>query len=171
MTGRRRRVPGRDRGHGHSGTELPPLAVGTRPARRPERAQVTLPGGVFTLGDHFREVYHADAEGPVREVRVAPFRIDTTAVTNADFAAFADATGYVTDAERFGNSFVFHLVLAPGAALLQPAATFGEPGRAELTPPAEEPARLFPVPTGTSASGSASPAPSPSLSAAVRTSA
>ncbi|WP_245679434.1 formylglycine-generating enzyme family protein [Actinomadura hibisca] len=48
-----------------------------------------------------------DGEGPVREVTVAPFRIDPHAVSNAKFAAFVKATGYVTEAERFGWSFVF----------------------------------------------------------------
>jgi formylglycine-generating enzyme required for sulfatase activity len=32
-------------------------------------------------------------------------------VTNAEFAAFVAATGHVTDAERFGWSFVFYLLL------------------------------------------------------------
>jgi hypothetical protein len=36
------------------------------------------------------------------------------AVTNARFATFVKATGYVTDAERYGWSFVFHL-LVPAA--------------------------------------------------------
>jgi formylglycine-generating enzyme required for sulfatase activity len=34
-------------------------------------------------------------------------------VTNTRFAAFAKATGYLTDAERFGWSFVFHLFVRP----------------------------------------------------------
>jgi formylglycine-generating enzyme len=50
--------------------------------------------------------YPADAEEP-RPKMVAPFAIATTSVTNALFAAFVDATGYVTEAERFGWSFVF----------------------------------------------------------------
>jgi hypothetical protein len=33
-------------------------------------------------------------------------------LTNAAFATFAEATGYVTDAEAFGYSAVFHLALA-----------------------------------------------------------
>lgn len=53
----------------------------------------------------------ADGEGPVREVEVNPFSIGRTTVTNAQFARFVDATGYQTEAERFGNSFVFHLHL------------------------------------------------------------
>src|SRR3546814_12847320 len=39
-------------------------------------------------------------EGPVRQVTVRPFLISSTEVTNADFAAFVAATGYVTTAER-----------------------------------------------------------------------
>jgi formylglycine-generating enzyme required for sulfatase activity len=49
-----------------------------------------------------------DGEGPVRSKRVAPFRITQTTVTNAAFARFVAQTGYVTEAERFGWSFVFH---------------------------------------------------------------
>ncbi|MFD3663843.1 formylglycine-generating enzyme family protein [Streptomyces sp. NPDC058659] len=77
---------------------------------------VELPGGTFRMGDAFGEGYPADHEGPVREVTVEPFAIDATAVTNARYAEFVEATGYRTDAERFGSSFVFHLLLHPAAA-------------------------------------------------------
>jgi formylglycine-generating enzyme required for sulfatase activity len=50
-----------------------------------------------------------DGEGPIREVSVRPFLIDPVCVTNAKFAAFVKDTGYRTEAERFGWSFVFHL--------------------------------------------------------------
>ena len=43
----------------------------------------------------------------MREVEVDAFWIDSCAVSNQRFAAFADATQYVTDAERYGWSFVF----------------------------------------------------------------
>ena len=46
-------------------------------------------------------------EGPVRRVGVKPFLMGATAVTNAEFAAFVDATGHVSEAERWGWSFVF----------------------------------------------------------------
>jgi formylglycine-generating enzyme required for sulfatase activity len=42
---------------------------------------------------------------------VKPFAVDPHAVTNAWFAAFVEATGYVTEAERFGWSFVFYGLL------------------------------------------------------------
>ena len=45
--------------------------------------------------------------GPVRSVTLRPFRIDRVAVSNAPFAAFVDATRHVTEAERYGWSFVF----------------------------------------------------------------
>ena len=43
---------------------------------------------------------HYPEEAPTHRVRVDAFSIDATAVTNAEFAAFVDATGYVTVAER-----------------------------------------------------------------------
>ena len=68
---------------------------------------VLIPGGSFRMGNPRRDGYPADGEHHVHEVELDPFWIDATAVTNARFAAFAEATGYVTDAERFGWSFVF----------------------------------------------------------------
>lgn len=48
-----------------------------------------------------------DGEGPLRKVRHKAFAIGACAVTNAAFADFVAATGYVTEAEKFGWSFVF----------------------------------------------------------------
>jgi len=49
-----------------------------------------------------------DGDRPTRWVEVSSFGIDPFAVTNSRFGAFAGDTGYVTDAERYGWSFVFH---------------------------------------------------------------
>ncbi|MET0628077.1 MAG: formylglycine-generating enzyme family protein [Acidimicrobiia bacterium] len=68
---------------------------------------VALAGGVFAMGDESVWAYAGDGEGPVHDVTLAPFRIGRCAVTNREFAAFVDATGHRTDAERFGWSFVF----------------------------------------------------------------
>ncbi len=51
--------------------------------------------------------YPADGEGPIHAVALGPFNIDAHAVDNLHFAEFADETRHVTDAERFGWSFVF----------------------------------------------------------------
>ncbi len=69
---------------------------------------VFLEGGSFLMGSDSPEIWVADGEGPVREVEVGPFWIDECAVTNAQFAEFVDATGYRTEAEVFGWSYVFH---------------------------------------------------------------
>jgi formylglycine-generating enzyme required for sulfatase activity len=55
-----------------------------------------------------------DGEGPVRQSTVGPFEISPYAVSNADFARFVDASGYITDAEQSGWSFVFQLLLPHG---------------------------------------------------------
>jgi sulfatase modifying factor 1 len=70
-------------------------------------SMVSLPGGTFLMGAEGPECVAGDGEGPVREVEVDAFAIDPCAVTNHRFAAFVEATGYVTDAERYGWSFVF----------------------------------------------------------------
>ena len=68
---------------------------------------VVLPGGTFLMGSDDPDARPEDGEGPVREVTVDGFRIDRTTVTNAQFQAFVDATGYRTQAETFGWSYVF----------------------------------------------------------------
>ncbi len=68
---------------------------------------VLLPGGPFLMGTASREGYPDDGEGPVRKVRLDGFWIDRLAVSNARFGEFVAATGFTTEAERFGWSFVF----------------------------------------------------------------
>lgn len=59
------------------------------------------------MGTDDRRGYVMDGEGPSHLVEIDEFEIGRYAVTNAEFAVFADATGYTTSAEQFGNSFVF----------------------------------------------------------------
>lgn len=75
---------------------------------------VRLGGGVFLMGGQGEGVWFADGEGPVRETELSAFWIDETTVTNADFAAFVGATSHVTEAERFGWSFVHLSQLTDG---------------------------------------------------------
>jgi formylglycine-generating enzyme required for sulfatase activity len=60
---------------------------------------VHLPGGTYRMGSDS----HYPEEAPAHSVRVGAFWIDTHAVTNTDFKAFVDATGYVTMAEKPAN--------------------------------------------------------------------
>lgn len=52
-----------------------------------------------------------DGEGPVRKVWVDEFKMAIAAISNKQFHHFAESASYVTDAERVGSSFVFHLLL------------------------------------------------------------
>lgn len=76
---------------------------------------VTIPAGAFIMGSDSSEVFPADGEGPAREVHLDAFRIDAHAVSNRQFGAFVEATGFVTEAEQFGWSFVFADLVHPEA--------------------------------------------------------
>ncbi len=54
-----------------------------------------IPAGEFEMGDHFNEVKGTDRnELPVHTVFLDDFYLDTTAVTNAGYKKFMDATGH-----------------------------------------------------------------------------
>ena len=74
---------------------------------------IHLDGGRFLMGTDSAEGFPNDGEGPVREVTVDSFYIDRYAVTNRQFAEFAAKTGYRTESERYGWSFVFHKHIPP----------------------------------------------------------
>ena len=82
----------------------PPVSTASEPKHDD---MVAIPAGTFLMGTDYAEGFPADGEGPVRAVTLDAFRIDRTPVTNARFAAFVAATGYRTEAEVFGWSFVF----------------------------------------------------------------
>ena len=95
----------------------PPLPeVGPQVARIKTGAtadMVLLDGGPFTMGDESDVGFAEDGEGPKRQVRLDPFYVDRYPVTNRQYQAFVKATHYRTEAESFGWSFVFHLLLPP----------------------------------------------------------
>ncbi|MGO4373074.1 formylglycine-generating enzyme family protein [Paenibacillus sp. MCAF20] len=76
----------------------------------PNDSFISLEGGEFFMGTDAADGFPADGEGPIRKVRIDPFRISPYAVTNKQFSAFIRETGYVTEAEKFGWSYVFHLL-------------------------------------------------------------
>lgn len=67
--------------------------------RQPDHeGMVWIPGGEFIMGSDSRLANRN--EKPAHTVRVSGFWMDKTDVTNAEFAAFVKATGYVTTAEK-----------------------------------------------------------------------
>ncbi|WP_419866505.1 formylglycine-generating enzyme family protein [Ornithinimicrobium cavernae] len=79
-----------------------------------------LAGGVFWMGSEDPDANPSDGEGPVRQVEVPAFAIDACAVSNAQFAAFVAETGYVTEAQEMGWSYVFAGFLPPRLRAVSP---------------------------------------------------
>lgn len=65
-----------------------------------------VPGGSALVGTDAPQM-PMDEEAPLRRKTLRPFEIMDGTVTNAQFGAFVADTGFVTEAERFGWSFVF----------------------------------------------------------------
>lgn len=72
---------------------------------------VTVAKQTFTMGTNDHLGFVADGEGPATDVSVDAFAMADTPVTNRDFAAFVQATGYVTTAEKQGASQVLALLM------------------------------------------------------------
>jgi len=87
--------------------------------------QCQVPGQTFAMGDQQDDGKRSDGEVPVHPVTLSSYSIDATTVTVADWARFADATGYRSEAETFGFSAVFHLAFAgdPDDIVGRPLAT------------------------------------------------
>lgn len=71
----------------------------------PKNELVYLEGGSFTMGTDDSPIPE-DGEAPARTVILHPFAIHKYEVSNGEFREFVNTTGYVTEAEKFGNSFV-----------------------------------------------------------------
>src|SRR5438309_6163195 len=71
------------------------------------QGMVWIPGGEFTMGTD-SDLGWAD-EKPAHRVRVDGFWMDETDVTNAQFRAFVEATGYVTTAEKPPDTGMSHM--------------------------------------------------------------
>lgn len=75
-----------------------------------ETQAVHIPGGTAFLGTN-TPYLAVDEEGPLRTSKIKGFWIDSEAVSVARFAQFISETGYQTEAERYGDSFVFNGLL------------------------------------------------------------
>ena len=83
---------------------------------------VWIPGGSFRMGSDL----HYPEEGPAHEVEVSGFWMDACPLTNVQFAAFVEATGHTTFAER-APEFADYPD-APSEALVAGSLVFVPPG-------------------------------------------
>jgi formylglycine-generating enzyme required for sulfatase activity len=85
---------------------LPTVPTTTSAPTPAPSGMVWIPGGEFSMGctdpraDLCGGNEPMDDARPVHRVAIAPFWMDRTEVTNAEFARFVAATGYITFAER-----------------------------------------------------------------------
>ena len=79
---------------------------------------LVIPGGEFLMGSETDPCVHA--------VKLDPFYVDMTCVTNEQFNEFVNATRYKTEAERFGWSFVFRTSHPCSASEARPMASAGK---------------------------------------------
>jgi len=110
-----------------------PPATSAKPAVARDAGMIRIPGGEFAMGESGAETDTGicglgestrDAR-PVHRVRVSPFLMDRTTVTNAQYTAFVAATGYITVAERQPNPKDFPGV--PAEALVPGSLVFTAP--------------------------------------------
>ena len=80
-------------------TSLPTPTPTPEPAGPVDKEMVMIPGGEFMMGSSNGD----PDEAPPHPVTVAPFLMDVTEVTNAEFAAFLQATGYQARTVQLGE--------------------------------------------------------------------
>lgn len=92
---------------------------------------VYVPGGTYTMGS--QADYAERHEGPEILVKVDPFLMDETEVTNADFSKFVRETGYKTVSERPVDWEILKNDLPPGTP--KPHDSILAPGSLVFSPP------------------------------------
>lgn len=76
-----------------------------------QESMVFIKGNNFTIGTD-NPIIITDGESPSRTVYLDDYFIDKYEVSNLEFKRFVETTGYKTEAEIFGDSFVFQLFLS-----------------------------------------------------------
>lgn len=102
-----------------------------KPAGAAPAGMVWIPRGEFTIGWDGPE--GRPDESPAHRVQVDGFWMDATEVTNAQFRAFVDATGYVSTAERPIDWEQMRKDVRPGTP--KPSDEMLQPGSMVFTPP------------------------------------
>jgi len=120
--------------HGAPASFQPTVANAAAGQATAPESMVWIPGGEFSMGANDPPDMNSvgmqateDAR-PIHRVYVDSFFMDRTDVTNAQFAAFVTATGYVTVAERLPRKEDFPT--APPENLVAGSVVFSEPSHA-----------------------------------------
>jgi formylglycine-generating enzyme required for sulfatase activity len=107
------------------------IATSDEGKAEPPAGMVWIPPGEFTMGSDAPDTW--GNEHPAHRVRLDGFWMDATEVTNAQFAAFVETTGYVTLAERPVDWGQMRKQIPPGTP--KPPDEMLAPGSVVFTPP------------------------------------
>ena len=110
--------------------------VGKSPPAKPAASSkmVLVEGGTFTMGSTDADNLAGNVEKPAHPVTVSSFWIDEAEVTNAQFAAFVEATDHITGAEKDIDWEELKQQLPPGTPQPDPEAL--RAGSMVFSPPA-----------------------------------
>ncbi|XP_065076133.1 formylglycine-generating enzyme [Ochlerotatus camptorhynchus] len=97
--------------HHHENQKQESMAQLVKHSRKIEGMSL-IPGGKYLIGTN-EPFFISDHEGPEREVEIKAFYLDRYEVSNREFEDFVEKTSYITEAEQFGDSFVFQELLDP----------------------------------------------------------
>jgi formylglycine-generating enzyme len=114
-----------------STTPSPDIVASQPEPDKKEPGMAWIPGGEFIMGTDEQDAY--PAERPAVNLKVKGFWMDKAEVTNAEFAEFVKATGYITVAERPIVWEELKKQLPPGTPELDTSELL--PGSLVFTPP------------------------------------
>jgi formylglycine-generating enzyme required for sulfatase activity len=107
-----------------SPTQTSEYSIGSTITGKDGMILLYVPAGEFTMGSDANSSYVKNDQRPSHQVFLDAFWIDQTEVTNQMFSAFIESTGYQTDAEKAGWSYVktsnIQVVETSGANWLYP---------------------------------------------------
>ena len=118
--------------------DLPRTDVAPPPGVVVPDGMAYVPGGAARVGAEEGDPLALPHEFPAFDAAVAPYLIDRSPVTVGRFRRFVDATGFETEAERFGNGAVFDTVVS-GWTLLDGASWHHPLGPAGDAAPSDHP--------------------------------
>jgi formylglycine-generating enzyme required for sulfatase activity len=104
---------------------------------------VRIPAGEFLMGSSEQEEGHVANEAPQHRVRITrPLEMGAHEVTNAQFGAFVEATGYLTEAERDAGGG-FGIDFERAEVVQDPKHDWRNPGFPGFTPGPDHPVLMI----------------------------
>lgn len=79
--------------------------------KKDKMKMIYIPSQTYEMGSSTDIGHKVDKEGPKELITIENFYISETTVTNKQFMEFVNKTGYITQAEKRGSSYVFYQLI------------------------------------------------------------